>query len=235
MTDYLAVLAEAALGGKERQVRPVRPPVFAFPFAQERPQPVPELQPFVEPDEGVATAARVPHRDEGVRPSPFEPFAAEIPLHSGSQARPAPPDPGDGREWRSTGGPDGDEMERRRGVAAPPAATTVPDIAPASPRTAEVRPPAPPQPASPAPPRVERVIEIVPARRPPAEPVPPGAESRLPAAEVAPQVVHVSIGRIEIRAVHPPAPPSPRAPADTAPARLSLDDYLQGRERAGRR
>jgi hypothetical protein len=62
-------------------------------------------------------------------------------------------------------------------------------------------------------------------------PMPPGTGVRLDAEPAARPTVHVTIGRIEVRAVHlPPAPPVNRPPAG---ARLSLDDYL--RERNGGR
>ncbi len=40
-------------------------------------------------------------------------------------------------------------------------------------------------------------------------------------------VVQVTIGRIEVRAVHPPAPPQPAREAGWTPPVLSLDDYLK--------
>lgn len=55
--------------------------------------------------------------------------------------------------------------------------------------------------------------------------VPPAPESVL-MPEPAP-VVHVSIGRIEVRAVHAPAPSAP-PPKSTPSPSLSLDDYLRG-------
>jgi hypothetical protein len=45
-------------------------------------------------------------------------------------------------------------------------------------------------------------------------------------------IVHVTIGRVEVRAVQPPAP-APK-PAKSAPAKLSLEDYLRERERGAR-
>lgn len=44
--------------------------------------------------------------------------------------------------------------------------------------------------------------------------------------------VHVTIGRVEVHAIHSPAP-SPK-PAKRAPPKLSLDDYLQKREGGSR-
>jgi hypothetical protein len=45
-------------------------------------------------------------------------------------------------------------------------------------------------------------------------------------------VIRVTIGRVEVRAIHPPAP-APK-PAKPAPPKLSLEDYLGKRERGSR-
>jgi hypothetical protein len=45
--------------------------------------------------------------------------------------------------------------------------------------------------------------------------------------------VRVTIGRVEVRAVHPPAPSQTRPPSAPRSPRLTLDDYL--RERGGGR
>ena len=42
-------------------------------------------------------------------------------------------------------------------------------------------------------------------------------------------IIRVTIGRVEVRAIHPPAP-APK-PAKPAPPKLSLEDYLQQREK----
>jgi hypothetical protein len=239
MTDYLAVLAEAALGGGEHRVRPVRPPVFAYPLIGERrPQPVAGTWPNERPDGEEVAAAAGPPRREWARPPAADNRPAEVRPVPIFRDRPAPGDVA-GDDGAVPGRADRfgrDEVMRPGAVTAP--------AAPSGPDTAIARPPARPD-AGPAPqrspaaaagrPRVERVVEIVPARRPPAGPGPPPPGGPPPATETAPRVVHVSIGRIEIRAVHPPAPPAPRAPAEPPPARLSLDDYLHGREEAGRR
>lgn len=47
-----------------------------------------------------------------------------------------------------------------------------------------------------------------------------------------PDVVHVQIGRVEVRAVVAGDAPKPRAPAPAGPAPLSLGDYLGGERRA---
>jgi hypothetical protein len=61
------------------------------------------------------------------------------------------------------------------------------------------------------------------------------AQSRLPvndsrAGSPAPEV-HVSIGRIELKAAAPPAPPA-RQPMSARPAHLQLDEYLRRRRGA---
>jgi hypothetical protein len=47
-----------------------------------------------------------------------------------------------------------------------------------------------------------------------------------------PPIIRVTIGRVEVRAIHPPAPAT--KPAKTAPPKLSLEDYLHKRERGSR-
>jgi len=54
------------------------------------------------------------------------------------------------------------------------------------------------------------------------------ARPALPRAEAERPVVHVTIGRIEVRAVTPPAPaPEPRPAPGWTPPVLSLDEYLK--------
>ena len=60
----------------------------------------------------------------------------------------------------------------------------------------------------------------------------PRVASTAPAGEApGPPPIHVTIGRLEIRATTPPAPPRPASPT---PARMGLDDYLH-RAHGGRR
>jgi hypothetical protein len=49
----------------------------------------------------------------------------------------------------------------------------------------------------------------------------------------APPTVHVTIGRLEVRASSPPAAPRPRAVAPQAP-KLGLDEYLRARSGGAR-
>jgi hypothetical protein len=80
-----------------------------------------------------------------------------------------------------------------------------------------------PAPALPAPERMETSL----ARE--------QRENRLFLAEAAPApapTIHVTIGRIEIRAT--PAAPAPARPAAPRPPGMSLDDYLRRRDGDGR-
>jgi len=87
--------------------------------------------------------------------------------------------------------------------------------------------PAKPDAAVAPPPSPEARTVIVPsaARSVPSKPVP----VELPAAAPAAPVVHVTIGRVEVRAAAPA--PAPREPRPREP-RLNLEDYLRRRERA---
>ncbi|HEX8556919.1 MAG TPA: hypothetical protein VF668_02395 [Pyrinomonadaceae bacterium] len=49
-------------------------------------------------------------------------------------------------------------------------------------------------------------------------------------AATAPPTIEVTIGRIEVRAVTPPAPAPPPARARREPPRMSLDEYLRGHD-----
>jgi hypothetical protein len=54
----------------------------------------------------------------------------------------------------------------------------------------------------------------------------PGLGDHRPMTASAPPAVHVTIGRLEIRAV-PPARPEPQPVVAAPPARMSLDEYLK--------
>jgi hypothetical protein len=73
-------------------------------------------------------------------------------------------------------------------------------------------------------PRIERVIAPAIASPPPRQP------SLAEAGADAAPVIHVSIGRIEVRAAQPAPQPRP-APAPAGPPRTSLGDYLRGSSR----
>jgi hypothetical protein len=53
-------------------------------------------------------------------------------------------------------------------------------------------------------------------------------KARSPDQGSASRVVHITIGRIEVRAVHPPPEPLPQRPAPASP-KISLDEYLKQR------
>jgi hypothetical protein len=75
-------------------------------------------------------------------------------------------------------------------------------------------------------PRIERVIASPAASPPPRQPSMAAADSEVEAAPV----IHVSIGRIEVRAAQP-APQPRTAPAPAGPPRTSLGDYLRNSSR----
>jgi hypothetical protein len=130
-----------------------------------------------------------------------------------------------------------------RATVEPPALATMPG-APwtASPRTVTT-PPAP----GPAPVEIGESISVVatPPERARTAALEPALDRR-PAPPVAAMVrveremttprdqptIHVSIGRVDVRAVMAPAPPPARTPASVD--RLSLEDYLHGRHRGPR-
>jgi hypothetical protein len=53
-----------------------------------------------------------------------------------------------------------------------------------------------------------------------------------PPSSTSPPIIRVTIGRVEVRAIHPP--PSAPKPAKNAPPKLSLEDYLRERQRSSR-
>jgi hypothetical protein len=110
-----------------------------------------------------------------------------------------------------------------RGPTAPPAGLARETAAPESgPRPAMA--PAP-EPVAPALPAVPRVFPA-PPRAKPARNFPVGRN-----AAAASRPVHITIGRIEVRAVHPSPEPVPQRPAPApASAKISLDDYLRRRK-----
>jgi len=66
--------------------------------------------------------------------------------------------------------------------------------------------------------------QLSPARRQPAQPQPELVREET--------TVHVSIGRIELRAAQSPPPPRAKPREAEKPAVMSLDDYLQSRRAA---
>jgi hypothetical protein len=102
-------------------------------------------------------------------------------------------------------------------VAAPGAPAVIPASVVAPPAHAVTPAASPIPPVVPAPSRFERAAN---ARAPRPDPS-------------APRAIHITIGRIEVHAIHPPppAPPQRRAPASP---KISLEDYLKQRS-GGRR
>ncbi|HEX6288334.1 MAG TPA: hypothetical protein VFZ66_04045 [Herpetosiphonaceae bacterium] len=143
-------------------------------------------------------------------------------------------------------GDDGPSTRVPLDAAQPPEA---PRPRPAEDRTPRVQPrqerttllPAPPaQPTTIRPAQRERaegLPTVAPIIRETRERATTGGQSALSASEqpAAPptQHIHVSIGRIDVRAVTPTAPPAPRPSAPSAP-KMSLDDYLRA-QKGGRR
>ena len=68
-------------------------------------------------------------------------------------------------------------------------------------------------------------LEPVPDRRPATSAAPSIRVAHERTAPRVPPTIHVSIGRVDVRAIVTPAAPSPRQPASD---RLSLEDYLRG-------
>jgi hypothetical protein len=183
-----------------------------------------ERDPAIETSRGAEARAPVARRP-WPRPSPHDGDPLEIQESHVSARRPA-------------------LSAARATVASPPPAT----MAAASPTGSSPTVDPPPAPASRRPPveadsssrvvstpspRSRRpVLEPVPDRRP-APPAAPAAavERERPAPREQP-TIHVSIGRVDVRAVVAPAVPSAR-PAPAVP-RLSLEDYLRGRQREPR-
>ncbi|MCX2864880.1 hypothetical protein OOZ63_23910 [Paucibacter sp. PLA-PC-4] len=108
-------------------------------------------------------------------------------------------------------------------------------VPPAADRPAETRPPAPPAQGSLVDAEPRRLL--VPALVQQVQASPPRAEGRDAAALAAGPTVHVSIGRVEVRAAAPAAAPLPatRVKAPVRPPALSLNDYLLQRGAAPRR
>jgi hypothetical protein len=181
---------------------------------------------------------------EGVAPD----LVVEVPREAaaampGAPARPAPAPPAAGGPVEAGPPPPG-----LLGAAVSAARATVegPAMAPPGARPVTAPPPrvdtpsaparpAPPadtsEPVSPGGPPVERArrtfLEPVPERRP----APPVASAvridRAPSAPSGSTTIHVSIGRVDVRAIVTPASAPARPPAPASG--VSLEDYLQGR------
>jgi hypothetical protein len=169
-------------------------------------------EPELEPEPG-----EVPRARRRRPPAPDRPPRAEEPPRAVAPPRPSPREPRRERDVARSEPPTG-RAQRRRASSRRQAAEPVPE----APRARTVM--------------VERVRivprdELVPspARQPALRPavLQAATPAATPAAEPAPDV-HVTIGRIEVRAV--PAPPAPAA-VERRPPVMTLEEYL--RRRAG--
>jgi hypothetical protein len=97
------------------------------------------------------------------------------------------------------------------------------------------------EPKSETPPAVAPMTHVVTPTRTTVSPVSPAPSGHEQARNLraarndasSPRPIHITIGRVEVRAVHPPPEPVPRRPAPVSP-KISLEDYLKQRN-GGRR
>lgn len=206
MTDYLSGLAARALG----VANVVRP----RPVARFEPPPVEELEPS-----SMSERPRPVHR------------AVERPSAAAEPARTSP-----AREpvvaMRREAGPasfaPASPVEPVR-----PARSVLPEPPPPRPNRESTAPRAERAETAPAAPKIAAEVSRHPATPTRRETRREAYASLRAAAAPEPPAVHVTIGRIEVRAVAPPVPtPARRTPRHPAP--LALDEYLEQR-RSGRR
>jgi hypothetical protein len=218
----------------ETRELPEPPEIRSVPARRPPPRPLSHLPPTLSPGEGRDATANPSFQAVSPQflPSPGGGTAGEgrgaggegasrmAPLPSPS---PPPPRPAPVTEDRATLGPP--PRTRRAGTVEPVAPREEP------PRPAVLPRPSPPPAAQaprPAPPTrvlVEPRVSVA----PPAPPPVPSAPIR--AAEAPEPTIHVTIGRIEVRATPPPAQPS--RPRQAASSALSLEEYLRRRSKGG--
>lgn len=214
MTGFLARMAARATGGSSGAT-PQVPARFSVAPALETPPAAAE-----EP----TGSASAPSRREHAVPSTAEAPAAPAAL----------PDGGDRAERDAPGTGAPEPVRHRPAHVEPPAAAARPPAellqpAPAA-RSAVVygARSGPVVPSQPVPAAAVPVLENVERRAPSSSPAAAAAH----AARRAPDVVHVSIGRIEVRAPAAPAAPVSRPARPSAPEPLGLDAYLRGQREA---
>jgi hypothetical protein len=230
VSDFLGRLAARTLG-EGGAIRPRLPSLFEpappegahIPSEPEAPRTPPRL---TKEDESTIVA-RHELEEATARVSPSaEPHAAEaLPLPASARPEHEPVDP----SRRSIRPPEAPAARKAR----PTPTLTLAEgrrerTPPAAPLGASVEPP---------PDRTPRVDAPVPDRRlhvPRVTTSGHAEEPRVsavtgPARHAEPPVVHVTIGRIEVRAITPKEAPAPSAPSPRSEPTLSLDEYLKRR------
>jgi hypothetical protein len=240
---------------RERSLLPVLQPRLPGPF--ERPEsPVEPGWHADEPAASAETDIQAPAVTVAVVPQPVAvPLVHDVPpVHRPAlaqpallprwtpKAKPAPRRGHIGESRRAEPAParlPADPVDERRSGPPPPArqalAPRAAQVLPAADRPDETRPPAPPAQGSLVDAEPRRLL--VPALVQQVQASPPLADGHDAAALPAGPTVHVSIGRVEVRAAAPAAAPVPamRAKAPARAPSLSLNDYLQQRGAPARR
>ena len=204
MSGYLARLAARASGA----------PAAAGPRLPSRFEPSSDDGPADPPPE--AASPNAPTRDDvGIRVRGDAPRAVE--------RTPAEP-----RAELSVADDRSREARGAEGEAAAPAPLTNTTIGRGAAERGDRLPPERPLVAA-AP--VARRVEAVPAPRAAASPTAAGHRDEAPATRPEPDVVHVTIGRVEVRAAVAAQTSASRAPRPPRDAEQALHDYLAGRTR----
>jgi hypothetical protein len=173
-------------------------------------------------------------RETTVAPERTIPVSPEIRITESKRSGPSPAPPEFRREEPAESG----QQKETRSPARFRPETNVPSISSLKERLAGGRAPvgeAEPgtgaqanQPLSPLPDRARIVVQPQVATR---RPSPDSSRAAVAAASAnEPPAIHVTIGRVEVRAITAPAPP--RSPAPPAAPKISLDDYLKRRNGA---
>ena len=223
MTDFLADLVMRSYGrvagdGSTGSIQPRLASVFELAPAGPAGDGEAEIE-----DVNVDSGARRPHRgllsaDAGidVRSSgdaPKPTAGPSGPTIAGEEPRPVAPPPAETTQ-----------NQRESSIAA----STTPAPATLVVRDATVSAPTTSPRESTAPPPEAGVLSPAPVPDP-ARDRAPSSDRIAPQSSVPPPVVHVTIGRVEVRAVLPtPSPRLPPAPPPTGPKTLSLTEYLDG-------
>jgi hypothetical protein len=218
MTDFLSRLAERS-SGRAAVAHPVVPPLFAAgPALPAEPADDGALGASSPIGEPPAPSGAPAPRAEARREAPGEPAAPAAALPEPRLAPPLVPSLANSRApdiavegrliaaARHTGAP----AEDGRGTAA---------SSPASPEPS--RPPAT---------ATARLVPLVPLPARVTASLPRPASPEPDPARTAP-IVHISIGRIDVRAVSPSKPAAPALAPVRTEARLSLEEYLKPRDR----